>query len=60
MSTVNGTPPVQLCCGERHWGVVCPDGKVMCVICFNRFDPHDLFGDEDICIWCADKENHDH
>ena len=25
----NGQPPVRLCCGQRHWGVQCPDGLVM-------------------------------
>ena len=38
-------PPVRLCCFERHWGAVCPDGKVMCVVCFERFDESDLWID---------------
>ena len=28
--------PVRLCCFERHYGVVCPDGLVMCCLCFER------------------------
>lgn len=35
-------PPVRLCCGQRHFGPVCPDGKVMCCLCFQRFDRKDL------------------
>jgi len=35
-------PPVRLCCGERHAGVVCPDGKVMCGLCFGKFEREDL------------------
>jgi hypothetical protein len=30
-------PPVRLCCGERHWTVACPDGRVMCAMCFDRY-----------------------
>jgi hypothetical protein len=56
MSTVNGLPPIRLCCGERHWGVVCLDGKVMCCMCFERVEQKDLYGDQDVCIWCAEKE----
>lgn len=58
------TPPVRLCCGQRHAGVQCPDGLVMCCLCFERFpveglslDPHD--GKPwDVCIACdaAEKE----
>lgn len=51
-------PPVRLCCGQRHWGVICPDGKVMCQLCFDRFEMDDLNRDEngipeDICKVCA-------
>lgn len=54
-------PPVRLCCGERHWGCECPDGKVMCCICFGRFDLDELNAlsngkKEDVCKQCADKE----
>lgn len=37
--------PVRLCCGQSHWGPVCPDGLVMCCICFSRFEKSDLYVD---------------
>jgi hypothetical protein len=51
-------PPVRLCCGKAHWGAVCPDGKVMCCICFHRFEVSDLNrtedgSPEDVCRGCA-------
>ena len=53
--------PVRLCCGERHWGVVCPDGKVMCCICFERVSQDDLRvlpngKKEDVCKACDKME----
>jgi hypothetical protein len=30
-------PPTRVCCGQPHFGAVCPDGLVMCCICFDRF-----------------------
>ena len=50
--------PARLCCGERHNGVTCPDGKVMCCLCFNRFEPEDLKMTEsglreNMCVSCA-------
>lgn len=59
-STMNEVP-VRLCCMERHWGVRCPDGKVMCCLCFDRFDVGELSrtpeGDPvDVCIACASSE----
>lgn len=53
--------PVRLCCGQRHFGVVCPDGKVMCCLCFHRFAQEDLNvredGEkEDVCKPCAEWE----
>lgn len=52
--------PVRLCCMQRHHGTVCPDGKVMCCLCFDRFDIADLNkhdGDpEDVCLPCAEHE----
>lgn len=51
-------PPVRLCCGKRHYGPVCPDGKVMCCVCFERFSIRDLATDErtgiksDLCHNC--------
>ena len=28
--------PVRVCCGQRHSDIQCPDGLVMCCICFDR------------------------
>lgn len=53
-------PPVRICCMQRHSGPVCPDGKVMCALCFKRFDPDDLNTvdglKEDVCNECAEAE----
>lgn len=54
-------PPVRLCCGAAHWGVVCPDGRVLCCICFARFEVDDLNvlpdgSREDVCRECAELE----
>ena len=43
--------PVRLCCMQRHRTVACPDGKVMCQLCFDRFDKDDLMVDEDGVKW---------
>lgn len=57
-----GFPPIRLCCGERHWGPVCPDSKVMCCLCFERFAQDDLAFDSqieskvDVCQTCYDAE----
>lgn len=54
--------PVRLCCFQRHWGVECPDGKVMCCICFGRFDVaelHTFTGDDkptNVCAECGVQE----
>lgn len=53
--------PVRLCCGQRHYGVLCPDGKVMCCLCFGRFDVSELSetvdGDkQDVCSACWAEE----
>jgi hypothetical protein len=52
--------PVRLCCGQRHYGVVCPDDLVMCAVCFNRFNMDELFTDStgdtwDICQDCGEQ-----
>lgn len=51
--------PVRICCGRRHSGAVCLDGKVMCCLRFNRVDQADLAfeGGErvNVCIPCADE-----
>lgn len=49
--------PVRLCCMTEHEGVVCPDGKVMCEFCFERFTLDELFMDGlgvrwDVCKPC--------
>ena len=54
-------PPVRLCCFQRHWGVVCPDGLVMCELCFGRFLQDDLYIEADgqkvnICRDCGERE----
>lgn len=52
------TAPVRLCCGQRHYEAQCPDGLVMCCLCFSRFPVSELHvtGDgtpEDVCQGCA-------
>jgi hypothetical protein len=44
-------PPVRLCCGQAHWDVQCPDGLVMCCICFSRFPVTELWCDSDGVSW---------
>lgn len=57
MSLSPDPAPVRLCCGQRHHGAVCPDGRVMCCICFERF-PLDLLAEDeeggltDVCKGC--------
>lgn len=53
--------PVRICCGNRHAGAVCPDGKVMCAICFERVELDELYVDEnkdrwDVCLNCREDE----
>ena len=54
-------PPVRLCCGKRHYGAMCPDGKVMCCLCFGAFDVDQLNvvdgQREDVCKECANEES---
>jgi len=54
-------PPFRLCCGQQHWGPVCPDGRIMCQLCFERKYKHDLYVDDnqitwDICAQCHAQE----
>ena len=49
---------VRLCCNQRHWGPVCPDGMVMCCVCYGRYEPGDLYVDAtgttwDMCAGCG-------
>jgi len=53
--------PVRLCCGLRHYGAQCPDGLVMCCLCFSRFPLGELYVDTDgvpvdVCQGCAAAE----
>ena len=62
--------PIRICCGQRHYGPVCPDGLVMCCICGNRVTKDRLAlveeGDgaapdsapiyEDVCRTCRRRE----
>lgn len=56
--------PIKLCCMKRqseHRGPQCPDGKVMCCMCFDRFDVADLHvtddgKPEDVCKPCAESD----
>jgi hypothetical protein len=62
--------PIRVCCGQRHYGPVCPDGLVMCCICFKRLPKDRLAlleeGDgssaesapiyEDVCRTCRRRE----
>ncbi len=53
--------PVRICCGQRHVGPQCPDGKVMCCLCFSRFAVEDLHvlptaEREDVCKPCAEAD----
>jgi hypothetical protein len=49
-------PPVRLCCGQRHAGPVCPDGRVLCCICFTVVPQDQLYADEEGQKWdeCRD------
>lgn len=54
-------PPVRLCCMQRHFGIVCPDGQVMCPICFERHPMHEGWRDPtgnlwDLCVACGEAE----
>lgn len=53
--------PVRLCCGQRHIGPICPDGKVACCLCFTRVKQENLNVRqdgvrEDVCRKCAEEE----
>jgi hypothetical protein len=56
-----GLVVIRLCCGQHHGGPVCPDGLVMCCLCFSRFSESDLYVDQDgirwdICTSCETSE----
>lgn len=62
--------PFRACCGQQHHGPVCPDGLVMCCLCFKRVTRDRLNileeGDgseiesapiyEDLCTTCKKRE----
>ena len=55
-------PPVRACCGQRHFGAQCPDGLVMCCLCFERVPLEKLVveadgGYVDVCLDCDDDDN---
>jgi hypothetical protein len=64
--------PVRACCGHPHHGPQCPDGLVMCCMCFKRVPTERLNvleeGDgldlssapiyEDVCRTCKKREAH--
>lgn len=54
------SPPIRVCCGQPHFGSVCPDGRVMCQLCFSRFPLDDLAVDDgdtiDVCAPCYEQE----
>ena len=61
MSAETDQAPLRLCCFQRHYGPVCPDGKVMCELCFDRFAISDLHvtvdgTPEDVCKVCAEAD----
>jgi hypothetical protein len=54
-------PPYRLCCGQQHWGPTCPDGLVMCQLCYERKTIDELHELEDgykenACQQCFDQE----
>lgn len=54
--TAEKDAPFRVCCGQQHYGATCPDGKVMCCVCFERFDKVDLMVEAgvtyDVCKGC--------
>lgn len=48
--------PFRLCCGQPHLGDVCPDGTIMCGICFGKFTAEQWDNETGCCKECAIKE----
>jgi hypothetical protein len=51
----------RLCCGQEHDDLPCPDGLVMCCLCFSRVPVSELNEPtpghpEDVCKPCARAE----
>lgn len=58
MDTNENQAPARLCCGHHHYGPVCPDGRVLCQLCFTRIKPEELYVRpdgtlEDVCKACV-------
>lgn len=53
--------PVRPCCMQRHSGPMCPDGRVMCQICFERVLIPELAVEDgglvNVCRRCSAEEN---
>ena len=54
--------PFRICCGKQHWGAVCPNGTVMCCMCFYNVTQDKLHVlpngmKEDCCQECYNKEH---
>lgn len=45
---------------QRHWDLPCPDGTVMCCLCFDKFEQDQLYEDEDgkwdMCRECGEED----
>ncbi len=53
--------PVRLCCFQRHWSIQCPDGRVFCELCYDRFEVDELHvlpdgSRENVCKGCDEAE----
>lgn len=53
--------PYRLCCGKQHESVECPDGLVMCCLCFMRVTQDKLHVTldgkrENVCQACHEAE----
>lgn len=71
MTVSEHAAPFRTCCGQQHYGPVCPDGLVMCCHCFKRvpqdrlsvleegdgLDPASAPICEDVCRTCKKRED---
>lgn len=48
--------PTRICCGQKHLGDVCPDGTIMCGICFGKFTAEQWDNEIGCCKVCAISE----
>jgi hypothetical protein len=63
VSDIYDQAPVRVCCGQRHYGAQCLDGRAMCCICFEVKTKAELepVSDSpgkvwDVCRECAERE----